>query len=787
MRALKHFAIALTPFILNAELVKIPEIQEPSILLNTEHYKVIQLQEMPSTAPVVIEVEKPAAPIAQETPAPTNHQEAVVPVAAEIEKPAAPVVQEAPAPAPTNHQEAVVPVATEIEKPAAPVATNNDSCLSPFHVMHVDVRHTESKGVGYKDGYTTLEGFGIYDHNPYFMPFLDLRGHVFNDGRLAGNIGLGERTVIPSINHIFGLYLYYDVRQEDHGLTVNQLSPGIEMLGKRMEYRINAYFPVGDAESHRYQYKFNRFQGNRIIVQNKKKFAMTGVDGEVGAHITQTTRHDFYFGIGPYYFTADPNNAWGGKTRLYWRYKDYVSLEASYSYDHIFKNIVQGTVAFSYPFGAKLKRTGRNCPNANDLALSRAAFAPYRFEIPVVETRKQHRAAVNPATGQPWRVWFVRNTSSSNGTAESPFSTLVAAQNASGPSDMIYVFQGDGTTRGMDTGITLKNGQTLFGSGNSHEIRTTKGQIRIPAFTPRAPSLTNAGSIITLANGNEVSGMNLLVTQVGSNAIDGTGSINSANINQNIISGSVIHLGIHIDGFGTLSILDNSLTGPTVVGFNRGIAIGLLDNTFSNVNVANNTISGYDWGINVEPHTTPTSASANILISGNTVSNFTTFGIIHRLGSPNQTLRIINNAINNTSGIVGSGAIVIQASQTPNTGRIFVDNNTILTTTTNTGVLGIISEINIATSARFSITNNNVQTGSGAGSIGINVNTVAGGTICTTLTNNRVQLQAAGTNGMSITTAGSGVINIDDFSNNIAPSVVMSGNVNLVPQNTCGQ
>src|SRR4051812_21635157 len=72
-------------------------------------------------------------------------------------------------------------------------------CRSPFHVMHVDVRHTESKGVGYNDGYTTLEGFGIYDHNSYFMPFLDLRGHVFNDGQLAGNVGLGERTVIPSI------------------------------------------------------------------------------------------------------------------------------------------------------------------------------------------------------------------------------------------------------------------------------------------------------------------------------------------------------------------------------------------------------------------------------------------------------------------------------------------------------------------------------------------------------------------------------------------------------------
>src|ERR1700744_4685428 len=55
---------------------------------------------------------------------------------------------------------------------------NRDTgCRSPFHRMHVGVRHTEARGVGYRDGYTTLEGFGIYDRNPSFMPFLDLRGH----------------------------------------------------------------------------------------------------------------------------------------------------------------------------------------------------------------------------------------------------------------------------------------------------------------------------------------------------------------------------------------------------------------------------------------------------------------------------------------------------------------------------------------------------------------------------------------------------------------------------------
>ena len=122
-------------------------------------------------------------------------------------------------------------------------ADRNAACHSPYHRMHFGVRHTEARGVGYKDGYTTLEGFGICDNNPSFMPFLDLRGHVFNNGKLAGNFGIGSRSVLSGINHILGAYLYYDVRQENHSFTINQLSPGIELLGKRMEYRVNRILP----------------------------------------------------------------------------------------------------------------------------------------------------------------------------------------------------------------------------------------------------------------------------------------------------------------------------------------------------------------------------------------------------------------------------------------------------------------------------------------------------------------------------------------------------------------
>ena len=666
------------------------------------------------------------------------------------------------------------------------VLTRQESvCTPPFHVMHVDIRHTESKGIGYQDGYTTLEGFGIYDHNPSFMPFLDLRGHVFNDGKLAGNIGLGERTYISSINHLLGVYCYYDVRQENHHLTVNQIGPGIEFLGKRMEYRINGYFPVGRDESHSYNRKFKKFEGHSIFMKQKRKYAMLGVDAEVGAHITQSTNHDVYAGFGPYYFTADPFSAWGGKARFLWRYKEYVSLEASYSYDHLFKNVIQGTIGFSYPFGKKLQRKGENC----DLVLSRGAFAPYRFEIPVVKRKTHSHKAVNPTTGAPWNVWFVDNTSHSAGTFESPFPTLAEAQNASGPNDMIYVFPGNGTTQGMNTGIILQDGQTLFGSGRVQKISTTKGSLHIPAFSSTAPSLTNAGSIITLANGNEVAGMNLLVTQTGSNALDGTSGINGAYIHHNTIAGGADHTGIYLIGFGEFVVTNNHVTGPTV-SVNRGIRLFVLDGQFATMNISDNIISGYQFSIIAGPQSNPTTSSADITISGNVISNFGRGGIYYPTGMANSIVRITNNTILNNTGTGGSttGAIVASVNLAPDSGSIFINNNTIMTTTIQPNVNGILGEVNLPTGAfgRISIKNNIVQTGSGSGSSGIKLTTQPTDTWCATLTNNQVQLQAAtGTNGLNIA-AGTGTIFINNFSNsNLLPSPVITGNVQFVAPDAC--
>ena len=59
-----------------------------------------------------------------------------------------------------------------------------------------------------------------------------------------------------------------------------------------------------------------------------------------------------------------------------------------------------------------------------DAIVSRMVQPVGREEIIVVGKKNQNPPAIDPATGQPYFFVFVNNTSSSDGTYESPYPTL---------------------------------------------------------------------------------------------------------------------------------------------------------------------------------------------------------------------------------------------------------------------------------------------------------------------------------------------------------------------------
>jgi len=674
--------------------------------------------------------------------------------------------------------------AEEPSEQAMPMESEEEErelCISPYHNMNVGFRHNEARGIGYRDGYTTVEVFGIYDGiGTGFMPFFDLRGHLFNDRKWAGNVGIGERTLMS--NYTFGSYVYYDVRQAGHGLTINQLSPGLELVGKRMEYRINGYFPVGKNKGRKFGYDFNQFTGNHILLKFKQDQAMMGGDAEVGIHIPQNTTYDIYTSVGSYYFHSSNASGWGGRARLLGRFKEYVTLEVDYSYDRLFRSIVQGSVAFTVPFGGKLKRCTRCCDN--NLLLSRASFAPSRFEIPVVKKVRRKEKAINPVTGNPWVVWFVDNTSHSAGTFESPFSTLLAAQNASSPNDMIYVFPGDGTTNGMNAGITLQDGQNFFGSGIKQQFATKQGTITIPAMSSNNPLLTTgSGHVVTLGNGNVVSGFNISSAVTNASGIGSIAIVQGATIRNNTITmtgNTGVTAGIFVTGFGPINISNNQVTGPMINALIFGIAVNAEGGVASGM-INNNLVSGFNFGIVCGTPVTNLGAY-DMTIQGNTVQGYVSQGIVgSMLGT--STINIIGNTVM-TNNNFNSGIAITDGPNTAS-GRFTIANNQVIVGGSATfGGIGYFSAVPASWNLSGLVADNLVQ-GANSSFVGFNFNSSNSDMLCLTFDNNTYVNSAGGT-GLFLSTTGTGVINIDSLQGNIVAPISSTGNVFFVAPGTCG-
>ena len=484
-------------------------------------------------------------------------------------------------------------------------------CGNSPRPVRITARHIDPKGIGYNQGYTTLEGFFTPQCNldKPWVPFLDLRGHVFNNGKLAANAGLGLRYVDSS--WVYGVNAYYDYRQT-HRFHYNQVSAGLEALGKLWDIRINGYLPVGKKQSSLFSPHFYDFKGNSII-SRKQEFTFKGANAELGAHIKTWKHVALYAAAGPYYLAGKGKTAWGGEGRVSLDLFDYVRLEGNASYDRIFKGIVQGQLSLILPLGRRAKIRQRTSSCHNDLVLRERSVQPvYRNEIIPVHKRRITDLAIDPATGLPYFFVFVDNTSHSLGTYESPFNTLLAAQNGSGPNDVIYVFSGDGTSTGMNSGITLQTAQQMLGSGMNQSIATTLGTIAIPKQTATSPTITNlAGDAVSLVDNNIVSGF--IIDSPSGHAI-ASGSLTNSTITNNTILNTGAE-SIYLNGTfltGNIFITNNNISNSGAV---KGVFVQSTDQ-LAILNILQNSITTGSDALDLEIHD---SATYQSYIVGNTL------------------------------------------------------------------------------------------------------------------------------------------------------------------------
>lgn len=230
-----------------------------------------------------------------------------------------------------------------------------------------------------------------------------------------------------------------------------------------------------------------------------------------------------------------------------------------------------------------------------------------------------------PSAGcAPFYAVFVNNTAPStgaNGSFANPYPTLALAEANSKAGDLIYVYAGDGTTKGYDTGFVLKPNQTIAGSGATFNYNGTEivGSGPAPIITKTSGSVLlsaqGSGSIVglTLSDSIEqdlvsfnssspstlsISQSTFIVNSQDSSALDVAGAIGETSINlsnntfeaKNLIN-DLIYVAPSITSPLYLTIDSNIVEGAPILNnckflLNQG-SIAYINNTITTVNPGN--------------------------------------------------------------------------------------------------------------------------------------------------------------------------------------------------------
>lgn len=713
-----------------------------------------------------------------------------------------------------------------------------ENCPNGKEHYRATLRHIESGGIGYENGYTTIEAFLTSDPSQWKVtPFFDVRGHIFNNGKWATNAGIGLRALWG--NRAYGINTYYDYRKTSR-FNVNQIGVGLETLGQLFDFRINGYLPLGTKISNPYGTTFDSFSGNYMLISQKYQSAMKGADAEFGFHFGKSESFDFYAAAGPYYFIGkiDPTT-WGGKARLSGTFKDILTLEISDSYDRTFHNKFQGQISLSFSFGpkSKVKKQAHTCKVANTLN-NRMLQPVDRQEIIVIDKTRKNSVAIDPATGLPFFFVFVDNTSSSNGTYESPYHSLAQAQDNSAPNDIIYVFPGDGTTTGMDSGVSLQANQKFWGSGISHSIQTSEGTISMPAQSSSFPIITNTnidtdGNVITLATNNAISGFRITsalndaiyganpqslevsfctiensTTYAIEASFSGDASISLTN-NQllNNVNGAILNL----NGTTSLVCSDNLFKGQTSISsvpleisaVSNVVDVQIENNIFNdnttgsirfsfntvvdaNINLLNNTITNNGTGSQASLGSSfviipnGTTDNCSIVLSGNSFSGNTSNSLYLHTSGEFTALEI--TASTNKMSDNGGSALVLA---TPVDNLTFLATDNIITGNEDNGIAVISAMV---TSTGDITINNNTITDIGNASNGIAINQDFS-TLTLSLLNNNINrcegtgiisYAPTGIDSLTLNVSGNTISNCENISSNAAAGLDIEQFTNLV-------
>jgi hypothetical protein len=304
-----------------------------------------------------------------------------------------------------------------------------------------------------------------------------------------------------------------------------------------------------------------------------------------------------------------------------------------------------------------------------------------------------------------------------SGTAEKPFDTLAQAETASGAGDSVFVYRGDGTSSGYGTGINLKSAQKLIGEAAT---LTVGGDTLHSGDAAKRPTLADDNaSVVALAAGNEVRGLNLDPSGTGSGIAGGAG-----------------------DAGGTID--DVKITDIGTAGTNPAFELSGTSGTF---NVSNLTVDN-------SAATSPPSTAKGVHLDTAGTVNFAAAGTISittkgAAGLDANGTDMGSGSVFDDITVVGSGSGGVRLLNTTGTTQLGGGSGTDLSLTTTSGGTAALS---VSSGGNVSVPSAGTSSISATGGPAVDVN----GTTAISLALDDVSSSNSATNGISLSGLGTG-------------------------------
>lgn len=342
--------------------------------------------------------------------------------------------------------------------------------------------------------------------------YTDLRLTGDDQDNFEGNLGFGYRQIVG--NSVLGAHGWIDRRHTESGATFHQATVGLEALGRDLDARANAYLPLSDGKTYG---STGTAHGGPYLASSGvffdtagflREVPLGGFDLELGLRVPAfTARVDSIrvYGGGYHFSGEDVEDVTGFRARISADVTPWFALGARFQ-----KDAERGSQGF---LEATFRLPGKASFRTSGLR-ARLDESPER-DIDIVtgtaETPGQTRQPVlNADSGAAQRVIHVDNSAAGggDGSLDTPYNTLAAAEGAMLPYDVIYVHAGDGTTAGQDLGITIDEpGVSLIGSG----VNLVYAGGRVTGATSGGSILASATAAPVITN-NQVNGDGVYVT-----------------------------------------------------------------------------------------------------------------------------------------------------------------------------------------------------------------------------------------------------------------------------------